>query len=315
MVKKSNKNRYLDRLLNAASPAYRGKKQYTEFSGQLKALQSKYDELLSKYNTLLNTLSSYNRVGQDQQQHGGSPVYSASGLDPRDPRLSSYDNSLNSEESGSIGDIYSNQIKAQLLKESEGAQAGIVGEEAGLEETLRRNVLEQKSLLYPIGLGADNKASYMPLSENKNSYLPLYITDVSPMKDKNGNYMHDKLTGDLIYNGIVEFRFRPREWFFHGYGAGLDKDGILNRVYAHAQNARVGFGNKFKRNWYNPHVEGNGFSINLHGPVRWNLPVGFFTGYRASLRLNGITAKKLKELMLAIDPRSGSERLYQEQNA
>ncbi len=261
----------------------------TELSGRLDRLEK---AIYGLYEAKGITLPSGN----------GSPQGADTGTEGQ--HIASFDKKLTAQEGQGFGDIESNAELAQLQLDSEAQQAQIVGEEAALEETLRLNILEEKSNLLPIKVGPDDNGRY----------LPLLRSNVEIYRDRNGKIVRDpRNNNEPMYKVKAEYGYR---WWQSGRSRKIHRDSMFDNIYTHAKSARVPFGSYFSRGEINPSIKGEDFSFTLYGTLRWNLLKGIFTGTRAELEyVRPMSDTKVKKLILALEPESGSKRKEEENNA
>ncbi len=308
MDNKGKKRGRLDKLLEAASNVlntlvYNRNSNYASINNQLKTLQANYNSLLSKYNALIDRLVSYRQNGTGTQTTPSgmyAPSYGSGGLDPSNPSVSNFQRGINAEGSAQgIGSLYKGEYEGKLLELSEEGEAVLVGKEATLDTKQKLVIMQQQALFPPVSLGK-KKTTYKPI-ENENA-LPLLYNDIIKIGKNNKVDM---------YMGHTEFGYRGREYFLRGWGAGFNRNILINQIMEKARNLRFPYSVNFKRGFFNPRIEGKEFSIKTYGPLLTGL-----RGYRAVLTLNEpLTADKYAKILSTLEPESGTARFREEENA
>ena len=272
-------------------------------------LNDKFSDLQETLNQRLAPLERavYGTPSGGQISPGRPARYNGNAAKTSGNNISYFDKGLSGQEGQGIGDIESNAELAQLQLDSEGPQAKIVGEEAGLDETMRLNLLEEKSHLLPIKVGPDKNGRY----------LPLLHSNVEVYRDSNGRIVKDPRDDNQpLYKVKATYGYRWWEWMFFRKGGGINKDSMINSIYNHAKMARVPFGSRFSRRELNPSVSGEDFSMTVYGPWRMNLLKGMVTGNRVEIEyIRPMSDTKMKKFILALEPDSGAYRAAEEDNA
>lgn len=274
----------------------------------LSRLDSLSEEVAQLKNQQNNTQNQQNNVPYEgEAMFGTAPGPTIGPMVKDHSNQSNFDEQVAKQEGQGIGDIESNAELAKLNLAAEGQQAEVVGEEAGLEEVLRLNVLEEKSNLLPSKIGPDERGNYLPLLHSK----------IYAARDGNGRMIRDPRNPEQpMYSFSATYGYRWWQWLFYGRGRGIRRDSLIDSMYNHAKNARVPFGSEFARHELNPSVGGDDFKLKAYGPVRRNILKGIFTGARVEINSIGyVSDTKLKKFILALEPEGGKERAYNEENA
>jgi hypothetical protein len=229
-------------------------------------------------------------------------------MDSGDSRISNFDSQLSQQMGQGIGSEGSNTRISSLTLDAEEQQAKAVGEEAGLEEKLRLNKLEESSGKPTSQLGPDKSGKYIPI-----------LRGGTPLaRDFRNRLIYDPRDGKPMHDIKVRYGYNLLDRILGQYHK-VDMQSLSITVYNHAKNSRINFGTYYDVGIVNPAIMGDDFIMHFYTSFR--LPgEGFFYGllHGPTVELTffkPVSKERVEQVILAIESEGAAARKSAEENA